>query len=100
MMMDYSPRVERFTTVTAGDCSATLLYAYRTNVGSRHLPLVHVRMTSKLKQFVGFLVGRCSVFHKLSSILAHILWFFYEMLNLIVTICNDYKTVELILVVD
>ena len=30
-MMDNSPRVERFTTVTTGDVSATLLYAYHTN---------------------------------------------------------------------
>jgi hypothetical protein len=35
-MMDNSPRVERFTTVTAGDGSATLLYAYHALGVLRH----------------------------------------------------------------
>ena len=44
-MMDNTPRVERFTTVTAGDGSATLLYAYHINV-SFDITLVFVNTTT------------------------------------------------------
>ena len=57
-MMSSSPRVERFTTVAAGDGSATFIiclshsvsFDITLNVGSRHLPVVYVRLASKLKR--------------------------------------------------
>ena len=45
-MMDSSPRVERFSTVTAGDGSATLLYAYHTKRCPSTSPLVFVNTTT------------------------------------------------------
>ena len=66
-MMDNSSRVERFTTVTAGDGSATVLYAYHTNGVLRH----HLWCLSTPPQcgIPTFTVGTCSHGVKIKSCL-------------------------------
>ena len=57
-MMDNSPRVERFATVTAGDGSATLLYAYHTlGVLQHHLWCLSTPPQCGIPTFTG---GTCS----------------------------------------
>jgi hypothetical protein len=65
-MTDNSPRVERFTTVTAGDGSATLLYAYHTlGLLGHHLWCFSTPPPCGIPTFTG---GTCSLDVKIKTV--------------------------------